>query len=188
MTIKSNSLIAYYYKWMFRGDLANDFCSLFWNTLFSILLLPLTFPAFLASLIFGHDVWDRKLLDKAFRGLLTYFALFLAFCFGLGTFEKVFGNAWRTWGFWEVLGAGFIGFIGLAVTIILIVLSIGGIIAFGMWIGVKVKQLFQKKVVYKTRTENGQTYEQHFYTPREFKLVAMWNAIRNKYCTKIDWK
>lgn len=188
MTIKSNSLIAYYYKWMFRGDLANDFCTLFWNTLFSFLLLPLTLPAFIASLVFGHDIWDRNLLSKSFRGLLTYFGLFFAFCFGIGAFQEVFGNVWTTWGFWKIMGASLLGLVGLVLTIVLVIGSIAGICAGAYYSYMGIKKSLSKKVVYKTYGENGKEYEDHYYEPKEYKVVVVWNTIRNKYCTKITWK
>lgn len=189
MSFKENSLIAFYYKWMFCGRLPNNLCVFFWNSLLSILLLPLTFPYFLFSLISERRLWRNSgLFDKAAYGLLTYLGVFLAFCFGLGSFEKVFGPIWRLWGFWPVMGAAVLGLSGLILAFATFILAIVGICA-GVFYSVEfIKNIFRKKVTIKTVSELGIEYVEHYYEPKVLKIVILWNAIRNKYCTKIEWK
>lgn len=186
MEIKSNSWIAIYYRWMFNDKLPNDFCTLFWNTLLSLCSLPLTIPAYLTSFAFGNEVWnDRNLLGKMFHGFLTYFGFIVAYFIGLATWDNVFGSTWKTWDFWSILGVALVGFIGVALVVILVILSVVGICA-GVYYSTR--YLFNKKIVYKTKYDNGNEYDNFYYEPKKFKIAILWNTIRNKYCTKITWK
>lgn len=186
MTIKSNSLIAYYYRWMFRGQLATDFCSLFWNTLFSIPLLVFTIPLFIASFVVGRDIWDKTLIEKVFRGVITYFVVFLGICFGLAVFDKVFGYIWKDWGFWQVIGAGLLGLIGIAVGFIVIFGIIIGICWIIFFINSWIKDKFIK-VVLKEKGDGKFQYVRD-YESKPIPIVIFWDTIRKKYCTKIKWK
>ena len=193
MTIKQASvhgfLISNYYKWLFR-DLPNDFCTLWWNTLASLPLLPFLIPAYLVSFIFGrYDVWlDRNLLGKAFRGVLTYFLTVVALFFGLASFEKVFGQAWRTWDFWPVLGAAVVGFIGIAVFVIVVIGGIVGICAGISWLFTTIRNSFRTKITRNVVDEDGHEYSRTYYEPKELKVVVLWNTLRQKYCKKITWE
>src|SRR6478609_476468 len=44
MEINKNSFLARYYMFMFNNNLPKDFCTLFWNTPLSIILIPLAIP------------------------------------------------------------------------------------------------------------------------------------------------
>jgi hypothetical protein len=173
---------------MFRGALASDFCTLFWNILFSVLSLPLTIPAFLASLVFGEDVWNRNLLDKSFRGLLTYFGLFIGICLGLAAFEEFFGDIWHTWGFWPVIGAALIGIISIIILMIGFILGVAGVCAVFYYGDRWIRRQFQEKKTIEFTDEDGSKYNDTYYEDKPIGIVVLWNTIRNKYCTKITWK
>jgi hypothetical protein len=158
---------------MFNGKLPMDFCTLFWNTLFSVVLLPFTIIA--AFPLWKSDCFDDRILfGKWFNGTLLWLAtLFFSVC-GLGLLEKMQLHFWKDLWFIPAMILGLL-------TFLIFILSI--IIAFVVVVILPIEGVKSTRDYYREKR-----WEKMNISPSQPKIVLLWGAIRKKYCTKIDWK
>jgi hypothetical protein len=180
-----------YYKWMFRGELPNNFCVFFWNSLLSIIFLPCTILLGLIALTMPKEEtwWDYRLFGKVFFGLITWILFILFVSIGLAAVDKyvIPKDTWIDLPFLLVLLIGILGAIGIGVAL---VVALGGIFLIGAGIS-ELFQWFKKRNTRKrigTIVFNDETKQYERIIPEPSKLRVMWDTIRNKYCMKIDWE
>lgn len=173
MTIQTTSFIAKYYRWMFRGELPNNFCTLFWNTLFSVIFLPCTIIVFPVAMLFDEYIWHWSSLSaKIFRGVAYWLLFFLLPVFGLVIIDKYVTHAWKDWNFYLAMAVGWLAIVVFLLIGALVILSIVGIV-------IGIRSLAD-------RYNQNKEIKQLISEPS--KLTVMWDTVRNKYCTKITWK
>lgn len=147
MTLDKSNLLARFYHWCY-GELPNDFCSYFWNSVWAIILLPLHW-------IITINNRTEPLLPRSFLGAFIT----------VGTFALA------------VAGARLLAFFGAPPvwwTYLLGLVVIAAIIAATIGAGVLVAKLRLKRDYSKPSTAE--------------KIAATYGAVRNKYCTKIEWQ
>lgn len=177
MTLDPNSLLGRYYRWMFRGKLPNDFCTLFWNMLLGVLFLPITFIVWPVSLLFRSDGWNAPLAARVlFIGPFYWILFFTIPTIGLSALKQNFGIDLFGANFWVAMAVGWLA--GLAVGLA-IVLGFGSIVLIAYGFYCTSEQYKEDRRL--LRELQGDNVEPP-------KLRVLWDTIRNKYCTKIEWK
>jgi len=171
MNIKTNSLFGKYYGWMFHNIYSENFCAIFWNVLFSILLLPVNIITYIKWWR-GYCWEDRSLFVRFLWGGLLWFITFFFSVMGLGVIDKYFGDFWKHLPFLWMFLLG-LGTITLVIGVILIgcaivVLAIVGIKEGGQW-------------VYEKATDKSVPARE----PNKLEVIAA--TIKQKYCAKVNW-
>lgn len=123
-------ILARYYKWMFNGKLSQDFCTLFWNMLFSVLLLPFILVA--AFPLWSDSCWkETTLAGKFFRSIGLYLAGIFMSAVGYGLLVKeLHFEELKTYSFFIQF---IIGLIACLLLVAAIILALGIIVAIGIW-------------------------------------------------------
>lgn len=177
MELSENSFVAKYYKWIFHNVLPMDFCTLFWNTLFSIAFFPVIIITRLP--LWGNTWYGQTLISRIGWGLLQWASSMVIAVFGLA----ILHDSWLHWTWVKTMNPILGFFLGLA-TVIVIILAIVSVVAIvvlliegGKWIYYKLDNRTSEKKVKLVQTP-----------AREAHVAIIYNTIRNKYCTKITWK
>jgi hypothetical protein len=178
MELKSNSFIAHYYRFMFNDKLPKDFCTLFWNTLISIILFPVAISA--AIPLWKYENWDdRKLISKFIHGLFIWIGSFIFSLFGYAILI-----------FFKLKFINYFPFLLQYITgLVALVLLIGIIISIAFLIGLIIQ--FIRDIISEIKERRYvQKYGDNLnpQVNKTSNIKIMWGTIRNKYCTKIDWK
>jgi len=168
MNLRMDSLLGRFYYFMF-GKLPNDFCTLFWNTLISVIV----FPIVIITKPF-EEIWNSSLSLRVVLGILFWMLAILFSAMGLSML-KVLG--WKNVMNLSLLLAIPLGLSFVAVAAIIILGILGGIGAIVSSIG----DWFQNRKYYRMVNRIQKPQEPS-------KLVTIWATIKGKYCTKIDWK
>ena len=160
MEINKNSFLARYYMFMF-DDLPKDFCTLFWNTLIATIFLPITI------VIFWIPNWSKKsMIVKILYGIIFWILLLVGGIAGGSLIEKIGWTNFLKMSMFLVIPLGFIALFILILTIVGIGIGICYIVERGF---LKLSKIGLNK-------------------EKPSKLSIIWSTIRNKYCTKINWK
>ena len=167
MEINKNSFLARYYMFMF-DSLPDNFCILFWNTLISIILLPFTL---MYRTVSGQYDWDMNpLILKTIYGIGIWIAFLLLGILGAGIIQKI----------------GWIDFLKMSIFLIIPLGFVAACIFFAICIGIMVGMFYSIEKGWKKLKENKNYDPYKEEVPSKFSVI--WNTIRNKYCTKINWK
>ncbi len=169
MELKENSFLAKYYRFMF-DNLPKDFCTLFWNILFATIFFPLT----IAYYPFAES-WNKNafpLVVRAIFGAIVWMFATLLGVLGAVQLEKLGWEGFIKLSFFLVVPIG----------LVFIILAFAIIIAIAVGTGYGISKVW--KAAFPKKEKN---YEDEVTTPLS-KLSIIWSTIRNKYCTKIDWK
>ena len=182
MNFNTNSFLARYYRWMFRGTLPNDFCTLFWNTLLSVIFLPMTCLVYPVDLLFRTDKWESSLAGKVVIGMIWWVLFFLLPAMGLAVLDEYLPSiGWKTWNIWLALAVGW-----LAILIFGLILVLIGAIIFGSFYGLSHLHSTIKEDRRLLRELQGEVDINGVSQPSKLRIIL--DTIRNKYCTKITWK
>src|SRR5258705_3952614 len=93
-TLKANSFIGRFYKFMFDDTLPETTCQLYRNTILSILLLPMAISA--AFPLRKDESWDQKtLIGKWFNGCIIWISSILIAALGLGVLNELHFTFWK---------------------------------------------------------------------------------------------
>jgi len=146
-------------------DLPKDFCTLFWNTLIATIFLPITIIGF------WIPEWNKKfMVIKILYGVLFWILSLYIMMLGDLILEKLGWINIKEMSMFLLLPLG-------AVTGIMIITMIFGIGGGCVYLGQNIYDKIQEK-----------RYGIPFSEKKPSKLSIIWNTIRNKYCTKINWK
>lgn len=157
MNLSKKNLLIQYNNWIFE-KYPTDICSLFWGSLFSILLPWLYVPGRLITNLIDYP------LPVFFRGIIFYFCLFVITLIGVGV------NKENNLGIDTVWGCFFLG-VGICLSVA---------IGIALFIGIIVLCYMAGDRYSRSRVEAP-------VKVKTYPVRDWWAAIRGKYCTKITY-
>lgn len=177
MELSSKNIFARYYKFI-HCALPSDVCSFFWGTVLIILLSPVV--------VVGRLVWFadhdglKNELGNGVKVYIGYLIVWLIGVFGL-TQNMEIKTLTDFIDLFTITQIIFLPFLtGIALSLLMAVCL--AFVLFCAWLGELIERYIKKK-----RREKRNDYDPIFEKGPS-RLSIWWGAIRNKYCTKIEWK
>lgn len=173
---------------MFGGKLPKDFCTLFWNTFFSLLFLPFMVVTALM------DRWLTveglsNCLWRILYGVLVVTATFAIHAVGVISIMKMFtegadlelAKTLIAYGPWLYILFGLAFWIGAALALFAIILACMGVVTL-------VERFAEAKVKKQWAMSEEERATGAAKQDEPSKVKVTWDTFRNKYCTKIEWR